>query len=51
MNLVFENIEKNLTFSSIEPKLMLKNNAKNLVFDITQPIQLGFPYVFSHILS
>ncbi len=69
MNLVFENIEQNLTYQSIEPdllfskteknlvfqelapKLKLKNEAKKLVFDVSQPVQLGFPYTFPFILS
>ena len=51
MKLVFENSEKNLIFQELAPKLKLKNEAKNLVFDVSQPVQLGFPYTFPFILS
>ena len=51
MKLVFENSEKNLIFQELAPKLKLENDAKKLVFDITVPVQLGFPYTFPFILS
>jgi len=50
-SLALENIQENLNFKNTVSGLMFKNSAKNLVFDITQPVQLGFPYTFPFILS